>query len=239
MGKIYSTARRTVVWLGSFAKSREMAVRLIRRIAAKGADVAFQEYFEQGRRSLQLVLQCAWWQRVWVIQELALSQGEPLFYCGYEAIPWADLVKFWDITTSKKLQEAPSGAHDITKWQQFAAHVAPLRLIREWPSDQRSWARLVLLTSHYLATDPRDRIFALHGLLSPRLQPSFLPDYSLETAKAFTSFTRYMIREHGLSFLCYDKPRTRQDLPSWVPDYSSVCSLAEAGGFDFLPEEIT
>ena len=225
MRDIYRSARRTVVWLGDFASLGRLAMDLIRHIAINGVARLLEPSSEPARRSLQLILGCSWWQRTWVIQELTLSRDDPLLYCGRTSLLWSHFVAFRDITTSAEMQR---NSVDL-KWQQFATNIVPLNLIKNWQADQRSWSRLVLITTHYRATDPRDRLFALHGLLSRETQRTWLPDYNLSVSEVFTDFTKYMIEKHGLKFLCFDKPKIRTDLPSWVPDYSTTSPSTDAG----------
>ncbi|KAH7303075.1 heterokaryon incompatibility protein-domain-containing protein [Stachybotrys elegans] len=83
-----------------------------------------------------------------------------------------------------------------------------------------------------VATDPRDKIFALLSIAdrtkAPFADPSasiiLSPDYKLPTEVLFIRLTRLMIRCHGdLRIFQYrelDVRRRLRSLPSWVPDYS-------------------
>ncbi|OIW23037.1 hypothetical protein CONLIGDRAFT_146567 [Coniochaeta ligniaria NRRL 30616] len=89
---------------------------------------------------------------------------------------------------------------------------------------------LLLHTRVYSATDPRDKIYSLIGILKKILPPGmempFRPDYSEETSPRtlFTSITSMLLRElpnlKALSLVEDRASRKIKDLPSWVPDYT-------------------
>src|SRR5436190_9247176 len=71
------------------------------------------------------------------------------------------------------------------------------------------------------ATDARDRIFALFGVLSAVKVKLDEPDYRDSTGKVFFKFTRRLIQWHGsLDILIEASKPARTDTPSWVPDWS-------------------
>lgn len=230
---IYKEAVRTVVWLGDFGAEGRLAMEFIRSIARHGAAIALQPGSQRARDTLPLVLQCKWWQRVWVVQELVMSTGDPILQSGDVSLLWTDFVKFFETMLSPLLEEWRSGALDGSRWDVLESEIASLSLLRKWSPQQRQWAHLVHLTSRCLATDPRDRIFALHGLTSAHAQTLWRPDYRQDIVSVYTGFMEHMIQSHmGLDFMCYRKPRARVDLPSWVPDFSSSCWYADTDRFE-------
>jgi hypothetical protein len=94
----------------------------------------------------------------------------------------------------------------------------------------RTFLALLLHTRVYSATDPRDKIYSLLGILKKTLPPSmdmpFRPDYS-EASTPQTLFTSISSMFHGelpnleaLSLVEDRGSRKIKDLPSWVPDYT-------------------
>jgi len=105
----------------------------------------------------------------------------------------------------------------------------------ELPVEQSLLAR-VQRFGYTLATDPRDRVFALVGLTSPDLIPwPLLPDYSPDNT--FSTVCMHMARYHLICerdvrvlssvLTCPDCPLGDLALPSWVPDLrQQSCQIA-------------
>lgn len=99
---------------------------------------------------------------------------------------------------------------------------------------RRKWftafLELLLHTRVYSATDARDKIYSLVGILNrilPRaMDLPFRPDYSQETTPQtlFTAITAMFLRElphlQALSLVEDRASRKIKDLPSWIPDYT-------------------
>jgi hypothetical protein len=74
------------------------------------------------------------------------------------------------------------------------------------------------------ATDPRDKIFGLLGIVSDATDSAWEPDYTIPVQDLYAAVThRFMEKGHsswwkaaGLS-----SPRNIKELPSWVPDFSA------------------
>ncbi|KAF2495047.1 hypothetical protein BU16DRAFT_539062 [Lophium mytilinum] len=92
------------------------------------------------------------------------------------------------------------------------------------------------------ATDPRDKIFALHGLASPGQTHGIGPDHFFSKKQIFLNFTRRML-ERGENFDILSLAQGCRDcsLPSWVldaqPDPSSSIDAKQsfAWSADMLP----
>jgi len=84
-------------------------------------------------------------------------------------------------------------------------------------------SNLIDLSRHQNATDPRDKIFALLGLLSSQHPCAGLvePDYSLPTSRLYTLFSkRYIERFGSLDVLgLVGNSDLDSHLPTWVPDW--------------------
>ncbi|KAM0322533.1 hypothetical protein ACHAQA_009380 [Verticillium albo-atrum] len=87
---------------------------------------------------------------------------------------------------------------------------------------------LYLLRSHALnSTDPRDRIFALLGLVAPE-ERRITPDYQMSIARVYTAFWEGEIRRaERLDMLaCGGMGQSLEEadigLPSWVPDFRRI-----------------
>jgi hypothetical protein len=99
-------------------------------------------------------------------------------------------------------------------------------------TDDITWDNqsLLLVTHRFLATNPRDRIFALLGMCKetrhPEKWPEELdPDYGKSPSELFTGVTKFCTRQtKNLAILTMvNETSTVQDkgFPSWVPRYGS------------------
>lgn len=93
-------------------------------------------------------------------------------------------------------------------------------------TDEDSVGKLLLTllraTGSRKASDERDRVYALLGLLPVNLGIS--PNYRVATPWVYTEVIRNIIATtRSLDVLCGDLGRkNRGDLPSWVPDWSAI-----------------
>jgi len=75
------------------------------------------------------------------------------------------------------------------------------------------------------ATDPRDKVFALLGLVSHALEESILPDYQKSASEVYTNMAKHLLRRDFLVKAIPEagigNPRKLPDLPSWVLDWSA------------------
>jgi len=179
-----------------------------------------------------LILHRPYWRRAWIRQEVSVPRSDPLIQCGNRELPWhvltSGLCYLFD-----HLHDARFHVRGISNGQTLAfmrkAYHGTIHRGKSADNDGPETNLYSLL--HYsrttLATDPRDQIYALLGLVKathggpdPDLM---LPDYTkpvswtyLEAAKMFIKF------EGTLEFLSLRATHAgRSWLPSWVPDFSS------------------
>ncbi|KAH6982651.1 heterokaryon incompatibility protein-domain-containing protein [Ilyonectria destructans] len=174
--------------------------------------------------AVQKLLERPWWRRVWVIQEVAASREHPVWVgCGESWLPWdAFMEAALGIENMKghPFFERVNRLGEGTKW---ILDKATLKVAHEANQERRdNWGGLVNylhLTRSYSATDPRDKVFALLGLV-PRL--GIIPDYKEPVEQVFGNLVKESIRAtHSLMMLLLQRKPRRLTLPSWVPDLST------------------
>ena len=114
MGDVYSNALTTLVWLGEASSDSDLGIALIQDLchclAEQGVTHADTEdatvhsgqdlmpkiegflepaYYEHWQ-GLSRVLIRPWWQRAWIVQELA-SAARAVFHCGTRSVEWHQL----------------------------------------------------------------------------------------------------------------------------------------------------
>lgn len=259
MRAIYTSASMVVVWLGERDAASDEAMPLIfgaarmwerHKLEASGGDTCggpgaaelMMYALAQGGAlpALGLFLKREWWSRVWVIQEVAVSQ-RAILLCGDKPITFRDFIDAFLLWAVMLKAESQSGERsrimgllkyimegtsarallwqharlnardDATEWQQRMDAVYGLQEMLE-----ESW--------NYDSTDPRDKIYAWIGLVREN-GVTVEPDYDATTAQVYVRLVESVMRQSGsLSLISFTGSALRlasppiEDLPSWAPD---------------------
>jgi hypothetical protein len=185
--------------------------------------------------AFQKLMERPWWRRVWVIQEVAAAKSSILVGCGTY---WMDWEKFeWAAQTIAEYQNKPS----LQRMARFGIGTSYIRdkSLMRLRADGRldNWNGLMQLlasTQSYLASDPKDKVFALLGFLQ---STRFLPDYTLTVEEVYEAVVKYSIQFTGnLAILLLNRMPKRLLLPSWMPDFSldlaeEACNIRCPMGF--------
>jgi hypothetical protein len=243
MAEIYRAARTVIVWLGEGEhRETQYAIELLKRISAAPTkklndlkklpihDPRTSEVLgEYGGsidhwRSLKRMFSRTWFSRIWIIQEVAFAKSITVL-CGRYLLLWEDCVKaceFLSYSVGNDLQ-APSTIPYAGSNAEILSNIQV--------SDPTNLLDILVMTRSFEASDPRDKIFAILGLATlGRNQLSATElirvDYELTPAEVFLETIWVIIKNSkDLNFLAeVEDPHLRNitDLPTWVPDFSSV-----------------
>jgi heterokaryon incompatibility protein (HET) len=177
-------------------------------------------------------LELPYWSRIWIFQEIILSRNFGLLY-GKSAILFMTLMYTgaWLQEIRKHQWAVFGGLIDPFLWKCFISGsifkltvTERLRygLALHWDKQETIDLRLVYICYDLLATDPRDKIFGLLGLMQTKLTA----DYTKSARDVYCSFVQAWESEMddlsiltlaGLNFRLKDWPGLR--LPSWVPNW--------------------
>lgn len=258
MNLIYSRASRTLIWLGSNDSTCSAAWGLIDQIYGvfrrenpcpkSIAEIPFRLYSDKHHaayglpgwdhhmwRHLRRLFKLPWFTRTWIIQEVALSRGDPMLLHGKYTYPWHRLG--WASTWLRRsgylrLPQVPNGMQNVDAISNIQRSGAC------WNLD----ALLVNTSIKCHATDQRDKLYGLLGLAvksrnPPSIPEALCPDYKLGIVKVYTKVALFFLQEYkSLGILTRatgvldDVSRAQRThqldlLPSWVPnwcDYSVV-----------------
>ncbi|PVH67667.1 hypothetical protein DL98DRAFT_398697, partial [Cadophora sp. DSE1049] len=171
MTEIYARARNVVVWIGLLGITTQ---QLLHRLENEDDDQspAHLRRWTANKRLLSELAQNPWFRRIWVIQEVAVAR-EVIVQTGRTTICWsvfgAALEKCSNNLEMKSVIDA----------------VSTINTIRTARSQKPYYMDLFVLLErfrHCLATDERDKVFALLGLTSRSLAQEkvvqVIPDYS-------------------------------------------------------------
>jgi hypothetical protein len=153
---------------------------------------------------------------MWVFQEFALGKCDPLFGIGNNWIAWTVFISAWELLY-----------HRFTRKTDFHTSTTLLlstlrRTFHESTGHTAFW-QFVIRTRQCSATDPRDHVFALRGLMPPEEQQNIIPDYGETKEQVYAKFMMYLFHKgHGTKVMSYYRfnPQDWKHVPSWVPDFS-------------------
>ncbi|KAI1371174.1 HET-domain-containing protein [Hypoxylon crocopeplum] len=212
MDRIYSQAHRTIVWLGPEERNTQHAHTFLQeiyanrgtwsRISSLDFRAALREtsYPLRSVRGLYELYTKPYWQRVWVLQEIANSRAV-LVRCGSLRFSLGGLLGCYE-----HVDDLPSHNHSLM--------VAIERFGREESEAQRGGLRITLMQAlirsrYSLATDPRDKVYALLNLTRDSKDLVPIPSYQEPVEEVF--------RKLSMRFLRSSQPIGAILLFLWVP----------------------
>ena len=236
MGKIYSGAYRVVAipncgWQARLAAQTLIELRVISQIS--GIDVNDLGLKYKRRRSAVVsLLTSEYFSRAWIIQELALGKVVEL-YMGGMYMPFHHYMGIVDHlvlpTRMRRLTETDSRFEtnripDVRISN--AIVISFMKYAIRASADEMTLEAVSLIAALYFdATDPRDTIFSVLGLVKDDSENQLLkPDYTKSVEQVFEDLAEYMfVRSPQPSILLLalagvGYPQSRRPLPSWVPD---------------------
>ncbi|WAO96241.1 Hypothetical protein NCS54_01390900 [Fusarium falciforme] len=188
-------------------------------------------------KGLYAIMDQSWWRRIWVVQETVVARKATIYYSRFSA-PWSmfsDAAIEYDRThLLGNVNSVYPYLHDGQPLMHFSRIVTEIETTRRLWLNIQPTSLLPLLRKFRArqATDQRDKVFALLGLVSHWLRgPRVVPDYRLEARQVFWDTTTTLIQANGsLSILAgtLQQNSMQWDLnPSWVADWGSLPELHE------------
>ena len=252
MGKIYSKARLVVVWLGEEDSHTVPAFALIEKIsklltvsAAQSPHINASDIFNPDAlqamglpsfpsadwESMYRLFERRWFQRSWVIQEVALADYA-LVVCGCRILNWDEIGRAGQYLVSSGFFRAMQVTYGRQGRPSFASSIQNSRA-RVQLGANCSLSLLLSSMRRFQATDPRDKIYSLLGLVRDKKDSKshgkvssniIRPDYFSSVDTIFRQVTKSVIRHESsvtlLSTVEDGSLGVTPNLPSWVPDYA-------------------
>ncbi|KAK4552903.1 hypothetical protein LTR86_010035 [Recurvomyces mirabilis] len=219
MWKIYAKAHRVIVWVG---ETEPQAPTCKRQFSASKHDdsqlvwctqpgLAALEHDHVSKKLGDVLQQLewasnvthgdVWWKRLWVIQEFSRAREHPTVYIGPHAIGWNFFAQLMKTDTHDRL---PLFHH--------------LR-----SQEEQSLLQLLFMAKDFYCSDPRDRIYALLGLVKGGTT-SIKPDYAEPVPQVYEDATMYLLQsERNLDVLLDGRlERSGGGYPTWVPHFTML-----------------
>lgn len=170
--------------------------------------------------ALQRLLTQPWFDRVWTFQEGVVCVSCKM-YCGTHTMPWLTLSDACKAISVLGLGKWIGEAQTRVAW-------LDIQVVR-WHSQIQSTLQFLLFqTRGRNATDPKDRIYAIRGLVK---NPAVIEvDYTRALKDIYSDAVKAcIIQDDCLSILtCVEVRRTDESaklMPSWVPDWRFKTSV--------------
>jgi hypothetical protein len=241
MRQIYCGACRTVVWLGVGTEATSQGFKLIPRLAnvlklkeemgdstflqrTSSRDLSFFNLpprYHYNWRNFLAGFDLPYFTRIWIIQEVVVS-SEIEVICGSASVTWDTFIDAIIACDRLNIRTMNDDGNWRKPWK--------IELARQ-SLKEGIYENLLGILVRYRpchATDPRDKIFALLGLVDPNeereniIVPEYRKDFTVEDA--YISLACSILGTSGnLDLLSVPgAPTTLQSiLPSWVPDWSA------------------
>lgn len=261
METIFEKASCVLAWLGDEIEATVAAIDFLqqfrgtqKRILTSSPEVA-QALTPDVREGIVDLCGRSWISRAWVQQEVFVAQRLAIF-CDHHELSLEDYqvagtmlyanIDLWKWTTPRNLNVL-SHLHQATQLDRVKLNEQRMRAARglckfrdrrdrrRKPQDTDRCTRPECILADMqgvLASDPRDRVYALLALmdchtsnanLELRTDVRTVPvDYTLSTSQVFQTLTKYLVnRDQSWEILQDHVPARTSDigLPSWVPDW--------------------
>lgn len=215
MGDIYETATFVIIWLGPDLRGIAAASFAALHTATWQRT---PESVQAARLAMQHILQCEWFQRLWVVQEALMAIRATL--------TWGDANMIYADFQPHALAFNQQGPHELPMW---AGEMRDIEASRT-----RTILHVLEWTRGMKCSDDRDRIYAILGLRYSRawsreaydLAKSIVPDYTLSVGEIYQDFAEKCIKNGLLHklwlFISHHQPwdPDNSELPSWTPDFA-------------------
>lgn len=254
MRDIYRLARRVLIWLGDYHPFTRLHVKQIFDYVTKLASCSTEEqdfelirstgYDELWRMQSQLqefIQTRAWFSRMWVLQEVSVRPKpymkdvakSPNLICGDLVLPFPHLRavgEYWVNNTDDQRIGLPPICPSLDRMRTiWFGHQSLVSGGEDSTLAQRLAWILALVAGRFHATDQRDIVYAILGLLNADPLPAqLLPDYSKSPAEVLIECASFIVvQSRILTILQYNSMQTER-LPTWVPDWrhDSWCPIA-------------
>lgn len=191
--------------------------------------------------ALILVLTRAYWTRVWIIQEVVLGEKDPMLYFGRHLAPFSVFVEA-ERNLSKHYHGCCAGwGRDAlgAEWSKVTSLLEELAIVSHL-ARLREAARLgsVMSLADVMrnldvhterdATDPRDQVYGLLGLVKTTQSNHLVLRYDWSVAEVYADASFRIISDTGDLFPLVRAEGQRHEslnLPSWVPDWSGTSTF--------------
>ncbi|KAK5216368.1 hypothetical protein LTR72_010541 [Exophiala xenobiotica] len=173
--------------------------------------------------SIREMFSTGWWARFWTLQEAVVSETLML-QCGSSCLRWDDFTLFAEVVTA------------VSRWRDFTEEgkgttlstmTSPTFRMRSLIRSQHVGNGILELldeTRHLRASDPRDQVYSVLGILGKQKRRAYgiKPSYSNTNtiANVMATVAKAAVQtDHEWPFAYLSGHEARRGFPTWVPDF--------------------
>ncbi|TGO15197.1 hypothetical protein BTUL_0043g00520 [Botrytis tulipae] len=229
MGEIYSLAKPVLVWLGETFEGSEEAFDLMSKISIASEDKIMEEDSQTMFSFYIELVKKEWFTRLWTIQEVALADQEPLVVCGSTWTTWSVLSKVWQKVAMIEFTKMGMIMMERGDENENTIETTVSAVTDKKGEDLRD---LLLNTVTSKATEPKDRIYGLLGMMGSSDRKTITVDYSRSLGTIYADAISHIFHKGirpsflaGLELAGPNPPFQYSSFPSWVPRLGSESLL--------------
>ena len=222
MRDTFERAENVIVWLGEDTGDANEAFEALQTIDSSSSDAhVFNILGSESGKALRELLGRSWFRRIWVVQELICARKATIT-CGNHAMEW-------EIFLDAAVRIRQTNYSETIEDESMSDALFPLngmlrgRQIRQ-QKEQDDLETLLYSYRRCLASDPRDKVFALLGIASGQIAAAYAPNYSIEAFEVYRNLAIHLIiaerNPNALVHCTHIAGSQAPLLPSWVPDWS-------------------
>ncbi|KAI8653524.1 HET domain-containing protein [Fusarium keratoplasticum] len=242
MGDIYEAASDVLVWLGPSDEKTTALLRHFKRLYLIRDDFwedlrhnlcsKFMNKCEGKWKTSQMwavqeiiegLLSRTWFERMWTLQELLLAKHATIM-CGTQTMSWDALCQALELIEASFPLSSKGTRNFVNCFYACSDFKEMLEDIENNETDDgvKVLSRMVHHSRIRHATNPKDKIFALYGLSQKLGKPMPQPDYTQSISEIYTRATVAIMQQDNSLWPLENlwSENRRDDLPSWVPDWS-------------------
>lgn len=205
MPKIYHSASRVMVYLGEGTAETDEFLDFLNHRRLQG-----QTTLEEFIPLSYSILSRRWFKRLWILQEIALARGANII-CGNKITRWQKLAQYYQqvFSDASRLCYFP---HINVVFEYSLKGVRPMDTL----------PKLFIRTYRQSCSDPRDRVFALLGIVAKDHSLGMAPEYGASNERIFTNLAIHFLQKFNVLFIDRHVTLTLDSWPSWVFDWSQL-----------------
>jgi hypothetical protein len=196
MREIYSEASNVISWVGPGSTETGRLFDFIKR----HHDICTTYSEERGSceflvdpglvDAVRYLEERPYWNRIWVIQEMVVATKLELM-CGEQYMLWPIFAGFWPLLFESHFKKVP-GMNRRLAPPGYASAILPVRL---WRRTEISLSYAVELTGRSHATDGKDKVYAILGLVDKGAGRNITVDYTISPCAVYLVATKALIAD--------------------------------------------
>lgn len=253
MGRIYSQAQETCLWLGeepNIVEAFKILLVLTQGIEDQMETSASDDSFGYTKglskdfkltllECCSIILQVEFWERLWIVQEVVLStRAEASFLvCGSCDMNCGDFMTLlltaqWMILNDRSIKSALLKSALLRK--EFAHHVSNLSRAQALPSldtHVKGVGTLFEYARNLKSNNRKDRVYGLLSIV-PEIQ-NLEPNYEMSTSRIYQEATMLLlVNRRSFDILLYVdvRPNAHPDIPVWASAWCPLSVSEECSG---------